>query len=181
MKLRVRPVLVLATCLMVLGVMVFAGACGDEGTTATTAAATATTAAADTATTAAADTATTAAATEVTSGTMVVKGLVDNPTTLTVADLQAMKVTTITAEHPKKGATEYTGVLLSDIMAAVGVQSGATELDMGASDGYMGMVLLAELDSNSMIAIGDDGTLNAVMPGQSGKAWVSDVVSLDFK
>jgi hypothetical protein len=32
-----------------------------------------------------------------------------------------------------------------------------------------------------MIAIGDDGTLNAVMPGMDGKAWVSDIVSLDFK
>jgi hypothetical protein len=173
MKLRIRPLLLLAVCLMVLSVMVFAGACGGDDTTATTAAATDTTAAAATDTT--------AAAVAATSGTIAVKGMVDKPGTLAIADLQALKVTTITAEHPKNGATEYTGVLLSDIMTAVGAQSGATELDMGATDGYMGMVLLAELDPNSMIAIGDDGKLNAVMPGQSGKAWVSDIVSLEFK
>jgi len=171
MKSRIQPLLVVALCLMVLGVMVFAGACGEEET-ATTAAS---------ATTAAPATETTAAAGAPASGTMEVKGLVDNPMTLTVADLQKMKVTTITAEHPKKGATEYTGVLLSDIMAAVKAQSGATVLNMGASDGFMGTVTLAELDANAMIAIGDDGTLNAVMPGQSGKAWVSDVITLEFQ
>ena len=114
-------------------------------------------------------------------GAMEVKGLVDNPMTLALADLQAMNVATITAEHPKKGAQEYTGVLLSEIITKVGVQSGATVLDMGASDGYMGEVTLAELDPNSMIALGEDGTLNAVMPGQSGKAWVNDIITLEFK
>lgn len=175
MKLRIRPLLLLVTCLAVLGVMAFAVACGGGEETSTTTAAPATT------TTAAPATTTTAAAAAATGGTMEVKGMVDNPVTLSVADLQAMNVTTITAEHPKKGATEYTGVLLSDIMAKVGVQSGATVLDMAATDGYMGEVTLAELDPNSMISIGDDGTLNAVMPGQSGKAWVSDIITLDFK
>ncbi len=171
MKRRVRPVLLLAVCLLVIGLTVFAAACGDSDETTTTAAAQTTTTAAETTTTAAA----------ATSGTVVVKGLVDDPATLAVADLQAMNVTTITAEHPKKGATEYTGVLLSEIMTAVGVQSGATVVDIGATDGYMAEITLAELDANAMIAIGEDGTLNAVMPGLSGKAWVSDLVSLDFK
>jgi hypothetical protein len=190
MKKHVRSALFLAACLMVLGLMVFAVACGDsdEATTTTAAAATATTVAAApdtteaaTATTAGAATDTTAGAAAATSGTMAVKGMVDKPAKLAVADLKAMTVKTITAEHPKKGATEYTGVLLSDIMASVGVQSGAKTLVMGATDGYMGQVTLAELDANAMIAIGDDGTLNAVMPGQSGKAWVSDIISLDFQ
>lgn len=174
MKTRVRMALMLAACLMVVGLAVFAAACGGDDTTTTTAAPA-------TATTAAAATDTTAAAAAPTSGTMVVKGMVDSPKTLTVDDLKAMKVITITAEHPKNGSMEFTGVLLSDIMTAVGAQSGATVLDMGATDGYMGEVTLSEIDPNSMIAIGDDGKLNAVMPGQSGKAWVSDLVSLDFK
>ncbi len=174
MKLRNHPLLLVAVCLLVLGLAAFTAACGgsEEATTTT---------AAPVATTASANTDTTAAATPATSGTMKVKGMVDNPKTLTVDDLKAMKVTTITAEHPKKGSMQYTGVLLSDIMAAVGVQSGATVLDIGATDGYMGEVTLAELDPNCMIAIADDGKLNAVMPGQTGKAWVSDIISLDFK
>lgn len=166
MRLRTRSLLLLVACLALLGVMAFAAACGGSE---------------ETATTTAPATDTTAAATEVTGGAIDVKGLVDDPGTLSVADLQAMNVTTITAEHPKNGATEYTGVLLSDLMAAVGAQSGATLLDMAASDGFMGEVTLAELDADALIAIGDDGTLNAVMPGMDGKAWVSDIVSLDFK
>ncbi len=114
-------------------------------------------------------------------GTVEVKGLVAEPATLTLADFQAMKVTTITAEHPKNGATEYTGVLLSDLVAALGVQPTAQVLNMAASDGFMGTVGLGGLDANAMIAIGSDGKLSAVMPGQTGKAWVQDVVALEFQ
>lgn len=171
---RVRTLLLLAACFMVVGLMVFAAACGESGET------TATTGAEITATTSA-ETVTTAAETTATSGTMAVEGLVDSPKTLTVADLEAMNVTTITAEHPKKGLTEYKGVLLSELMTAVGVQSGATVLDMGCTDGYMAEVTLAELDENAMVAIDDDGKLNAVMPGMTGKAWASDIVSMEFK
>lgn len=188
MKSRVRSLLLTAACLMALAAVLFAVACGEseEATTSSdTAAASTTTAAAEATGTDAEATGTDPEATgtdaEATSGTMVVNGLVDNPLTLTVADLEAMNVTTITAEHPKKGATDYRGVLLSDIMAAAKVQSDATALNMGAGDGYIGTVTLAELDPDSMIAISDDGTLDAVMPGQSGKAWVSDIVWLEFQ
>jgi DMSO/TMAO reductase YedYZ molybdopterin-dependent catalytic subunit len=174
MKMRVRTALMLIAGLLVLGLAVFAAACGGSEETTTTAAAPATT------TTAAAPTDTTAAA-AATSGTLTVKGKVNNPKTLTMDDLKAMKATTITAEHPKLGSQEYTGVLLTDIMAAAGVQAGATVLDMGATDGYMGEATLSELDPDSMIAIGDDGKLSAVMPGQTGKAWVKDVITLDFE
>jgi DMSO/TMAO reductase YedYZ molybdopterin-dependent catalytic subunit len=165
--------LVLMACLLLAGLAAFAVACGGDDTTATTAAP------GTTATTAAA-TETTAAAAP-TSGGLQVKGLVDSPKTLTMDDLKAMKQTSITAEHPKLGKQDYTGVLLSDISAAVGVQAAAKVLDMGASDGYMGEVTLADLDPNSMIAIAADGKLNVVLPGQEGKAWVKDVITLDFK
>ena len=32
-----------------------------------------------------------------------------------------------------------------------------------------------------MLAIGDDGTLNMVMPGMSSKSWASDVASWELK
>jgi hypothetical protein len=177
MKLRLRIMLMLTACLLVLGLAVLAVGCGD-GKTATTEAPT-TTVAAPTTTEGATET--TAEAPAATSGTMIVKGKVDDPKTLTVDDLKAMDVTTITAEHPKMGPTEYTGVLVKDIMEAVGVQSDAAALVMGASDGFMGQVDISELDADSMISISDDGKLNAVMPGQTGKAWVSDIVTLDFQ
>lgn len=174
MKLRLRTILMLTACLLVLGLAV---GCGDGETTTTEAPTT--TAAAPTTTEGATET--TVEAPAATSGTMVVKGKVDGPKTLTVDDLKAMNVATITAEHPKMGPTEYTGVLVKDIMEAVGAQSDATTLVMGATDGFMGQVDISELDADSMISISDDGKLNAVMPGQTGKAWVSDIISLDFQ
>lgn len=110
-----------------------------------------------------------------------VKGLVQTPGLLSAADLQAMNVTELTAEHPKKGATDYMGVLLSELNAVVGLRSEATTLVMTASDGYAAEVPLADLSSDALIAIMDDGSLSAVMPGMEGKVWVSDLVSLEFK
>jgi hypothetical protein len=175
MRPRVRPVLLMGALLMLIGSMVFAGACGSSDSTATTAA--------GATTTVAAETTTTAASTSGASGGIVVKGLVDNPMTLTVAELEKMAVVSVTAEHPKLGAQQYRGVRLSDLFTTLKVQSAATTLIMGASDGYMAEVPLADVKANAdaMIAIGDDGKLNGVMPGMDGKAWVKDMVSMQFK
>jgi DMSO/TMAO reductase YedYZ molybdopterin-dependent catalytic subunit len=157
----------LIACLLVIGVMASAVACGgSDETTTTTAAAPATTA---------------PSADGATGAGIEVKGLVERPQTLAAADLEAMNVTTITAEHPKKGATEYSGVLLSELMTAVGAQSGAATVTIAASDGYMAEIPLADLDADAMLAFDDDGTYDAVMPGMDGKSWVSDVVSMEFK
>ena len=167
MKKRIRPLLLLTACLLVIGLAALAAACGgSEEAVTTTAAVTETTV---------------AASGPATGGGIGVKGLVAAPKTLSAADLQEMNVTTITAEHPKKGATEYTGVLFSDLLTAAGVLPDATTVTIGASDGYMAEVVLADLDAQAMMAINDDGTFDAVMPGMDGKSWVSDIVSLDFK
>jgi hypothetical protein len=176
-----RSYLVTIALVLVLVVAAFAvAACGSEDTTTTTAATTATTAAPATDTTAAPATDTTGAAAA--SGTLVVKGMVDKPATFTVADLQKMSPVTITAEHPKKGATEYTGVKLADLFKTLGVQASATTLVMSSSDGYMAEAAISEIAAaaDAMLAIGD-GTLDMVMPGLSSKAWAKDVVSWEFK
>ncbi len=79
--------------------------------------------------------------------------------------------------------TEYTGVKLADLFTTLGVQSAATTLVMTSSDGYMSEVALSDIaaSADAMIAIGDDGTLNMVMPGLSSKAWAKDVVGWEFK
>ncbi len=167
MKMSVRRSLGLVVCLGVAGLAAFGAGCGGDSTTATTAVPPAATA--------------TSVADTDAGGILAIKGAVDDPKSLSLDDLRAMTQTTITAEHPKTGAGEYTGVLIGDIMAAVGAQPGATILDIGASDGYMGEVILSDLDPECMIAIAADGALSAVMPGQAGKAWVKNVVTLDFK
>ncbi len=174
-----RKYFVVLTLVLVLAIAAFAvAACGSGDTTTTTAAPTATTVAPATDTTAAATESTDAAA----GGTLVVKGMVDKPATFTAADLQKMNPVTITAEHPKKGATEYTGVKLADLFTTLGVQASATTLVMTSSDGYMAEAALSEISASAdaMLAIGD-GTLDMVMPGLSSKAWAKDVVSWEFK
>jgi iron complex transport system substrate-binding protein len=134
-----------------------------------------------TVTTAPAGGTTTTAAGETGSGAeLEIKGLVESPKTFSVADLQA-KAITIVAEHPKNGVTTYTGVLLSVLADEVGMQSQATTLVMTAGDGYMAEVPLADLSSGATVAIMDDGTFIAVLPGMEGKVWVSGLASLEFK
>jgi hypothetical protein len=159
---------------LLTGLVLAAGACGGSDATTTTAAV-------ETTTTAGADT--TGAASAGTSGNVAVKGLVDDPMTLTAAELEKMTVAEITVDHPKLGMTDYRGVRLSDLFAALGVQSGATALTMTASDGYMAEVPLADIQANAdaILAIGDDGKLSVVIPGIEAKSWVKDVVSLEFK
>lgn len=180
MRSRSRNVALLCAIMLLFAAAAFAAACGDEEAVAD---ATVTTAAVANTTAAAAPTTTAAAAGDSaapTSGTVIIKGSVDTPMTLAAADLEKMRVTTITAEHPKLGATEYTGVLMSDLMEAAGVQASVTKVVMAAADGFMAEVTLAELDANAMLAIGEDGKLGAVMPGLTGKAWVKDVVTMQF-
>jgi hypothetical protein len=177
-----RKFLVALTVVLVLALAAFLVAgCGSTTTTTTGAAPTTTATPASTDTTAAASTDTSAAAAA--SGTIVVKGPVDNPATWTVADLQKMNPVTITATHPKTGEAKYTGVKLTDLFTTLGVQSGAKTLVTGSSDGYMSEIALADIagSADAMLAIADDGTLNMVMPGMSSKSWAKDLVSWEFK
>jgi len=117
-------------------------------------------------------------------GTLEIKGLVDKPLTLSEADLRAMSVANITADQPKVGTVNFTGVRLSDLMTAAGVQSAAANLVMSASDGYSATIDLATVKActDCMIAFTDTpGSFLTVMPGQTGKLWVKNVIGLEFK
>ena len=177
-----RHKLVLAlTLVLILALAAFVVVGCGGSTTTTSAAPTTTTAAPASTDTTAGSTETSAAAAA--SGTLVAKGLVDNPMTWTVADLQKMNPVTMTATHPKKGDTQYTGVKLTDLFKALGVQPAATTLVTASSDGYKSEIALSDIaaSANAMLAIGDDGTLNMVMPGMTGKAWATNVVTWEFK
>ena len=51
------------------------------------------------------------------------------------ADLRAMEVLKINAEHPKNGKQEYEGLSLNALLDLAGVKDGATTLVITASDG----------------------------------------------
>ena len=175
MKNSAKRVVILAfigILVVALAGLVVAG-CGDEATT--------TTAAPETATTAAV-TETTAAAAEGSSGSIAVKGMVDNPITLTVAELEGLGAETVTVEHPKKGQVEYTGVRFAKVLEALKVQAGATAVVLTASDGFAAEVPLADIESSAdaLLAI-DEGTISSVFPGLEGQTWVKDIVTMEFK
>lgn len=116
------------------------------------------------------------------SGSIVIDGLVDYPMTFTILDMDYMDWVTITADHPQLGPTEYEGVRLSEILSYVGAQSDAKTLIIKAVDGSGVELALADITSDdAMIAVSEDDSLNAVMPGLEAEAWVSDVASMQFK
>jgi len=116
--------------------------------------------------------------------TFTITGLVDNPLSLTDADLHNMNVLTATLENPKEGPLEYTGVLLNDLLAEAGLQSGAATLTLTASDGYSYDLDLATVQacSDCMLTFaGEAGDYMSAIPGQPGKAWVKGLVSIEVK
>ena len=170
-----RAILATLAMLLVLGLAVLAIAGCGEDTTTTTAASTGTTAAASTETSSEGENGGGAGIT--------VSGMADDPATITADALEAMGTETLTLEHPKNGATEYTGVRFSTILEALQVQAGATTVVLAASDGFTAEVALADIagSPDSLLAMGDDGTFAAAFPGLSSKAWVKDIVSMEFK
>ncbi|MBN1304891.1 MAG: hypothetical protein JXA13_10690 [Anaerolineales bacterium] len=117
-------------------------------------------------------------------GSLAVIGMVDSPVGFTEADLRALFVLQITAEHPKKGPMDYEGVSLNALLDMAGVQGGATTLVITAGDGYAVDVSLDEVRACSDCLVSFTDTteeFNMILPGMSSEAWVKGVVSLEVK
>jgi hypothetical protein len=157
-----RPILIVLS-LLAMGSLLLA-ACGPAATPVPTIAPTAPTAAAG--------------------GSLSVTGLVDKELNLAEADLRAMKIADVTAVQPKVGSVSFTGVRMSDLMAAAQVKPGAISLEMTGSDGYSATIDLATLKActDCMVAFtGTPGSFLSVMPGMPGKLWVKELAKLDFQ
>jgi len=110
--------------------------------------------------------------------------MVNTPTGFNEADLRALEVVTITAEHPKSGTADYEGVRLSELFALVGIKDGASAVVITADDGYSAEVNLADIEANPDCLLGFTETpdkFKTVMPGLASSAWVKGVVSLEVK
>ena len=171
MSRRVFPLLLIA----VLGL---GAACQAAATPSPTAAPTATPAAVPSAAS------TAPASASATTAGLSVAGLVAMPLSLSEADLHALDVAKITADKPKAGSTDFTGVRLSVLFEKAGVKVEAKTLTATGADGFSADVALSDVAkcADCMVAFGDSaGHLQLVMPGMSGKAWVKDVVKLELK
>jgi hypothetical protein len=155
---------------LILLIALAAVGCGDEAEEATTTAAPTTTAAA-----------TTTEATTTTGGevALTITGAVTGQTSFTMADLEALGVETLTLDHPKDGPREFTGVRLTSLLEAAGVDATATTLTFIAADGYESDIPLADvLACADCLMAFDDGTLRAAMSGMDSKAWAKEVVEI---
>jgi hypothetical protein len=108
-------------------------------------------------------------------------GQVENPLSLSRADLEGMGVVEKAIEHPKDGVQMVTGILLSTLLEGAEPSRDAT-LTFTASDAYSVDVPVgdAEVCTDCMVAF-DGDTLRLIMPGFGSSFWVKEVVSIEAK
>jgi hypothetical protein len=115
---------------------------------------------------------------------LAVTGAVEQELALSEADLRAMEVVQIKAEHPKKGMTDYEGVRLSTLLDQAKVKSEAKKLVLTADDEFVAEVFLAEVQScaDCLVAFTDTpGKFNLVMPGLPSTVWVKSIVQIQVQ
>ena len=123
-------------------------------------------------------------ATTPTDADLVITGLVTNELAFKEADLRALEVVQITAEHPKKGPQNYEGVRLSTLLEMAVVDSATVKLVLTAGDGFSAEVFLAEVTAcaDCMVAFTDTpGELFLVMPGLPSNTWLKDIVKIELQ
>jgi hypothetical protein len=117
------------------------------------------------------------------SGSLDIKGLVNQEVTLKDADLRAMDIVTITAQG-KNGPQDFKGVLLNPILDKIGLKDGATKLVFMASDNYSAEVKLSDVRTcpKALLAFMDTpGTYMIVLPDQPTSTWVKNVITIEVK
>jgi hypothetical protein len=115
---------------------------------------------------------------------LLLTGAVEQELALNENDLRAMEITTIQAEHPKKGAQEYQGVLLSALLEQAKVKPGATKIIFTAKDGYSAEASLAEVLAcpKCLLAFTDTpGSFQLVMPDFQSSLWVKDLSRIEIQ
>ena len=116
--------------------------------------------------------------------TLTVTGSVNQELLLNEATLRSMNVLNITAEHPKKGKQDYTGVSLNELIDLAGIKDGATILVFTASDGYTSEVSLADVRActDCLVAFTDTAEhFNLAMPNLGSSAWAKEVIKIEVK
>ncbi|NMC52433.1 MAG: hypothetical protein GYA48_02205 [Chloroflexi bacterium] len=115
-------------------------------------------------------------------GDVVMMGSVAAPMGWMLDDLKAMEMSTIKANHPKKGEVEYEGILLSDLFELTGPAEDAEMLVVRASDGYEIEIPAADVlaCADCVLVIDEEDVPGLVMPGFETSTWVKGVAELEF-
>jgi len=125
---------------------------------------------------------------------LVIDGAVDNPKTLSYADLSGMKKNKLENILMAKSLgedeiTSWEGPSLDDVFGTVGVQDSATGVTVVAADGYAiqmtmddmrGGIIALSRDGKS-IADDEKGPIRIVIPGKPSNFWVFQIVQITFE
>lgn len=117
-------------------------------------------------------------------GSLVITGLVNQEMGFMEADLRAMNVLTINAEHPKDGMQDFDGVSLNVLLDMAGVKDGAKTLFVTSADGYTTEVVLSDVRACADCLLGFTNTLEEfklVMPNLPSNTWAKEVVKIEVK
>ncbi|MBN1265506.1 MAG: molybdopterin-dependent oxidoreductase [Anaerolineales bacterium] len=109
--------------------------------------------------------------------TLTIAGATAEQMTWTMADLLAMESIDITAEHPKKGAQDYTGVSINSLLDLVQPSGEATTLTFTASDGYAAQAALSDIRicADCLVAF-DETSLRLALPGfDDSSLWIKEL------
>lgn len=128
--------------------------------------------------------ATEAPAAEPATGSFVITGLVNQQMGFMEADLRALEVLKINAEHPKNGAEDFEGVSLNALLDMAGVKEGAKTLLVTSADGYTTEVALSDIRACADCLLGFTNTaekFKLVMPKLPSNTWAKEVISIEVK
>jgi hypothetical protein len=112
-----------------------------------------------------------------------VTGAVSQQTGLTEKDLKDLGTMEVDYTEKSGDISTHSGVLVTDILDAAGLNADASGIVLVGDDGYEAEATLEEIQSCSdcIVAILEDGSLQAVMPGFSGKLQVKGLVEIRVK
>ncbi len=114
-----------------------------------------------------------------------IEGDVDNPFDFRYEDFEDQEVVvnaelvgTVTHVAPR----DYTGILLSDLLAEAVPQDGASEVVVRGRDGYFAVFDLADvMEDDGIIIIDDEGSFQLVADAYEGGYWVEEVVAIEVR
>jgi DMSO/TMAO reductase YedYZ molybdopterin-dependent catalytic subunit len=117
------------------------------------------------------------------SGSLTIKGMVNQELTLMDADLRAMEAVTVNAQD-KNGPQDFQGVLLNPLLDKAGIKDGAAKLTFTASDNYSVEVNLSDVrdcPKALLVFMDTPGAYMIVLPDQPTSTWVKKVILIEVK
>ena len=112
-----------------------------------------------------------------------ITGNVDKEIGWTEEEVRAMESMDVESTNKDGEASTYTGVLLSELIAAAQPNAAATMVTFVADDGYTAEIGLEELMAcaDCIASFRNQGGFSTVLPGYEGKLQVKGVVEIQVK